>query len=134
MEKLTTSTKSVSDYFKERLLAKASTRSISVPKLEDTKPRCDSDVEDYTPRGGLGASRAQMTGPESEPTFTTTSKFASMFAGFTPSTTIQNNEEKLEKKKRKNRHREKGSEVEETKEEKRKRKEERRRAKEQILS
>ncbi|KAK1229128.1 hypothetical protein PQX77_007798 [Marasmius sp. AFHP31] len=130
LEKLTTSTKSVSDYFKERLLAKSSSRSTpaqAVLTLDTDEPRgglgssrinnVDSeDGQDDLPRGGLGASRAlAISSGLATSQITTTSKFASMFASFTPATTsttrdpepavsnTQNEEdvELVEKKKRK---------------------------------
>ncbi len=52
MEKLTVSTKSVADYFKERLLAKANGKT-SMPSA--TPSRTD---EDEAPSGGIGSSRS----------------------------------------------------------------------------
>ncbi|KAJ8076894.1 hypothetical protein AAF712_000486 [Marasmius tenuissimus] len=101
LEKLTTSTKSVSDYFKERLLAKSSGRSTpaqAVLTSDANEPRgglgssrinnVDSeDDQDESPRGGLGASRALATNSGLATSQITTSKFASMFASFRPATT-----------------------------------------------
>ncbi|KAG5645428.1 hypothetical protein DXG03_006252 [Asterophora parasitica] len=61
LEKLTTSTKSVADYFKEKLLAKSSSKSGSgsvtpgTPVEEEEEP-----YEDAAPRGGLGSSRLKV--------------------------------------------------------------------------
>lgn len=52
LEKLTTSTKSVADYFKEKLRAKSSKSGVAAPFSEDKR----EDSYD-TPRGGLGSSR-----------------------------------------------------------------------------
>ncbi|KAL1746189.1 hypothetical protein HDZ31DRAFT_81414 [Schizophyllum fasciatum] len=66
LEKLTKSAKSVTDYFKERLAAKAAAKSGSStpvpPTVEDGAPRSGLgdarvDDEDEAPRGGLGATR-----------------------------------------------------------------------------
>ncbi|KAF8995516.1 hypothetical protein BDQ17DRAFT_1365716 [Cyathus striatus] len=57
MDKITTSTKSVADYFKEKLLSKSSSRSgYSTPTLSVVK-ECEVD---YVPRGGLGSSRVRF--------------------------------------------------------------------------
>ncbi|KAF5385932.1 hypothetical protein D9615_002299 [Tricholomella constricta] len=55
LEKLTTSTKSVADYFKEKLLAKVSMSGSGTPVMLGT----DTKMEDSyaAPRGGLGSSR-----------------------------------------------------------------------------
>ncbi|KAF7375882.1 G-patch domain-containing protein [Mycena sanguinolenta] len=64
LEKLTTSTKSVADYFKDKLLAKAgkSTSVIPTPS-EAIKTEIDYDA----PRGGLGSSRIKLEPKEEEP-------------------------------------------------------------------
>jgi Pin2-interacting protein X1 len=55
LEKLTTSTVSVGDYFKERLLAKSRAASgTATPSSVSKTPDDDSDI---APRGGLGSSR-----------------------------------------------------------------------------
>ncbi|KAJ3896112.1 hypothetical protein GG344DRAFT_85407 [Lentinula edodes] len=104
LEKLTTSTKSVSEYFKERLLAKTSGNSspLSSTVTPETNARMadesecedapraglgsyrnltrdDGDLDD-TPRGGLGSTRASTTFTSTASTFQSgMSKFASMF-------------------------------------------------------
>ncbi|KAL0577736.1 hypothetical protein V5O48_004230 [Marasmius crinis-equi] len=171
LENLTTSTKSVSDYFKERLLAKLgkSTPLRDVSTMDTDEPRgglgtsdygnLESDDDDRLPRGGLGASRVQIdTSSLATSSQITTSKFASMFASFTPATTstapqpeeetqpTEKEKRKAEKKKEKRRRKEleeekRDKEEEEdkdalddqahiAKEEKKRRKEERRKAKE----
>ncbi|KAE9408664.1 hypothetical protein BT96DRAFT_913804 [Gymnopus androsaceus JB14] len=97
LEKLTTSTKSVADYFKERLLAKASGKSTPLTSVvtrdeeEDESPRhglgsasrptADDDFDD-APRGGLGSARTTFSSATSS-LQTGMSKFASMFTSAT---------------------------------------------------
>jgi len=56
LEKLTTSTKSVADYFKERLLAKSTTIKVE-HAIKAVEPDDDEDEDDYRPRFGLGMRR-----------------------------------------------------------------------------
>ncbi|KAJ7690703.1 hypothetical protein B0H17DRAFT_1331341 [Mycena rosella] len=57
LEKLTTSTKSVADYFKDKLLAKAGKSGSATPTpSDDIKNESDYDA----PRGGLGSSRVKV--------------------------------------------------------------------------
>ncbi|KAJ6497762.1 hypothetical protein C8R45DRAFT_1072254 [Mycena sanguinolenta] len=64
LEKLTTSTKSVADYFKDKLLAKAGKSTSVVPTpSEAIKTEIDYDA----PRGGLGSSRVKLEPKEEEP-------------------------------------------------------------------
>ncbi|KAJ3933012.1 MAG: hypothetical protein NXY57DRAFT_1000479 [Lentinula lateritia] len=100
--KLTTSTKSVSEYFKERLLVKTSGNSspLSSTVTPETNARAADDSEnedtprvglgsyrnltrddlDDTPRGGLGSTRASTKFTSAASTFQSgMSKFASMF-------------------------------------------------------
>ncbi|KAG5636639.1 hypothetical protein H0H81_007348 [Sphagnurus paluster] len=56
LEKLTTSTKSVADYFKEKMLAKAKSGSGSAtPRVPD-----DKQAEEEAPRGGLGLGASRL--------------------------------------------------------------------------
>ncbi|RDB24746.1 Protein PXR1 [Hypsizygus marmoreus] len=55
LEKLTTSTKSVADYFKEKLLAKSSKSGTATPLTPQSE--LPEDSWNNTPRGGLGSSR-----------------------------------------------------------------------------
>ncbi|KAG2015800.1 hypothetical protein CC2G_009035 [Coprinopsis cinerea AmutBmut pab1-1] len=70
LEKITTSTKSVADYFKERLLAKANAKaqssgsSASTPQPSATKDE-EMDEAEEKPRGGLGFARVQWESQES---------------------------------------------------------------------
>lgn len=57
LEKLTTSTKSVADYFKEKLLARSSTTAMFCTPQQDVQT--DNDTHD-TPRRGLGSSCLQV--------------------------------------------------------------------------
>ncbi|KAK7057498.1 G-patch domain-containing protein, partial [Favolaschia claudopus] len=57
LEKLTTSTKSVSDYFKDKLLAKAGKSGSVVTTPSDA---IKSEIDYDAPRGGLGSSRVQF--------------------------------------------------------------------------
>ncbi|KAL4071363.1 hypothetical protein V8B97DRAFT_456874 [Scleroderma yunnanense] len=59
LEKLTTSTKSVADYFKDKLAAKKSTLSTPPDICTSSTPRSIEDDCD-TPRSGLGASRTSL--------------------------------------------------------------------------
>ncbi|KAI6168626.1 hypothetical protein EDD17DRAFT_1432805, partial [Pisolithus thermaeus] len=55
LEKLTTSTKNLADYFRDKLAAKKSMASTPIP--------ADADEDYAPPRGGLGASRASLPSP-----------------------------------------------------------------------
>ncbi|KAI6112024.1 hypothetical protein EDD16DRAFT_1189272 [Pisolithus croceorrhizus] len=55
LEKLTTSTKNLADYFRDKLAAKKFTVSTPIPP--------DADDDYAPPRGGLGASRASLPSP-----------------------------------------------------------------------
>ncbi|KAJ4467762.1 hypothetical protein J3R30DRAFT_3565569 [Lentinula aciculospora] len=102
LEKLTTSTKSVSDYFKERLLAKTSGKSsLIIPTEKDDSndnsegpPRAglgssltrEEDFDD-APHGGLGSTRTATTFNSTSSSFQNgLSKFASMFTSATVTT------------------------------------------------
>jgi Pin2-interacting protein X1 len=64
LEKLTTSTKSVADYFKDKLLAKAGKSGSATPTpFEAIKTEMDYDA----PRGGLGSSRVKLEPKEDDP-------------------------------------------------------------------
>ncbi|KAJ6495678.1 hypothetical protein C8R47DRAFT_1318481 [Mycena vitilis] len=79
LEKLTTSTKSVADYFKDKLLAKASKSGSSTPTpLEAIKTEIDYDA----PRGGLGSSRVKLEPKDEDdpPVRMGLSKLSSMMA------------------------------------------------------
>ncbi|KAF9070789.1 hypothetical protein BDP27DRAFT_1362261 [Rhodocollybia butyracea] len=113
LEKLTTSTKTVADYFKERLLAKTSTANKPTPltsvftALEidegDDAPRhglgsfnasaADEGDFDDAPRGGLGSSRTTFTSTSSSLQTGIISKFASMFT----SASVTTHEEAISK-------------------------------------
>jgi Pin2-interacting protein X1 len=56
MSRQTTSTKSVADYFRERLLAK----SLGVSLPSTPKPAVDEDEDDTSPRAGLGSSKSLL--------------------------------------------------------------------------
>ncbi|KAG6889113.1 hypothetical protein C0995_003682 [Termitomyces sp. Mi166 len=77
LEKLTTSTKSVADYFKEKLLAKSSKSGTQSPLT----PHFKEDPYD-TPRGGLGASQLKMDigTPDAESQRIGLSKFSSLMS------------------------------------------------------
>ncbi|KAJ7928504.1 hypothetical protein B0H13DRAFT_1967577 [Mycena leptocephala] len=64
LEKLTTSTKSVADYFKDKLLAKAGKSGSATPTpFEAIKTEMDYDA----PRGGLGSSRVKLEPKDDDP-------------------------------------------------------------------
>ncbi|KAG6828074.1 hypothetical protein H0H92_009336 [Tricholoma furcatifolium] len=90
LEQLTTSTKSVADYFKEKLLAKSSKSGTQTPStpLPDTQ---ENDSYD-TPRGGLGASRMlsiQADEADAEVQRVGLSKFSSLMSStFLSATTL----------------------------------------------
>ncbi|KAJ7729533.1 hypothetical protein DFH07DRAFT_895623 [Mycena maculata] len=95
LEKLTTSTKSVADYFKDKLLAKAGKYGTATPKpSEDVKVEMDYEA----PRGGLGSSRVKLEPTEGSvdpPTRMGLSKLSSMMASsfFVASTSVVVKEE-----------------------------------------
>lgn len=78
---LTTSTKSVADYFKERLLARASGKSTPLSSVVTPDEEADEDFDD-APRGGLGSARTTFSS-DSSSFQTGMSKFASMFTSAT---------------------------------------------------
>ncbi|TRM69199.1 hypothetical protein BD626DRAFT_7791 [Schizophyllum amplum] len=59
LEKLTKSTKSVADYFKERLAAKAAAKAGSSTPTPTAPFKIESAEEEETPRRGLGSARAR---------------------------------------------------------------------------
>ena len=79
LQKLTTASQSVGDYFRAKLGAKASAQ--PRPKHSSAPPPVtrDADEDDDAPRSGLGAARLVLTGRLDEPVFAM-SKFAAMFA------------------------------------------------------
>ncbi|KAJ7502893.1 hypothetical protein B0H11DRAFT_1986818 [Mycena galericulata] len=109
LEKLTTSTKSVADYFKDKLLAKAGKSGSATPtSCEDIKSEMDYD----TPRGGLGSSRIKVEPKEDSPPARMGSKLSTMMASsfFAASSSVLVKEEvvvveevTVEKKKKKKR-------------------------------
>ncbi|KAJ6593591.1 hypothetical protein B0H19DRAFT_976474 [Mycena capillaripes] len=63
LEKLTTATKSVADYFKEKLLAKAGKSGATPTPFQAIKTEMDDDA----PRRGLGSSRVKLEAKDEEP-------------------------------------------------------------------
>ncbi|KAJ6558448.1 hypothetical protein DFH09DRAFT_530882 [Mycena vulgaris] len=114
LEKLTTSTKSVADYFKDKLLAKAGKSGSATPTpSEDIKTELDYEA----PRGGLGSSRVKLEMKEEDdiepPVRMGLSKLSSMLSSsfFSASTSVlaaeevitvkvEEEEVKVEKKKK----------------------------------
>ncbi|KAJ7128989.1 hypothetical protein C8R43DRAFT_1026752 [Mycena crocata] len=91
LEKLTTSTKSVADYFKDKLLAKAGKSGSTTPTPPvDVKTEMDYDA----PRVGLGSSRVKLEPKDEDsvdpPARMGLSKLSSMMASafFSPSTSV----------------------------------------------
>ncbi|KAL0956249.1 hypothetical protein HGRIS_002403 [Hohenbuehelia grisea] len=88
LEKLMTSTKSVSDYFKERLLAKSRSGTVTpasapIPSTSDVQ---SNEAWDATPRGGLGSSKLRMEITEESVSETQTRGIGmSMFSSLTSS-------------------------------------------------
>ncbi|KII95740.1 hypothetical protein PLICRDRAFT_87084 [Plicaturopsis crispa FD-325 SS-3] len=88
LEKLTTSTKSVADYFKERLLAKSASASASPSPSGTSAPQIDAEP----PRAGLGSSRlrnevSSMEEDAPKAGLGSGNKFAAMLGGFVPPST-----------------------------------------------
>ncbi|KAG6920020.1 hypothetical protein DXG01_010088 [Tephrocybe rancida] len=96
LEKLTTSTKSVADYFKEKLLAKSFKSGTQTPTTP--LPEAVNQEEPYdAPRGGLGASRmglgVKAETPDTETQRIGLSKFSSlMSSAFLSATTMLSSE------------------------------------------
>ncbi|KAF5388877.1 hypothetical protein D9757_005598 [Collybiopsis confluens] len=80
LEKITTSAKSVSDYFKERLLAKGSGKS-PLPADADRQTLGLDDIDDDVSHAGLGSVRTTLASANSaySPISLGMSKFASLF-------------------------------------------------------
>ncbi|KAG6837799.1 hypothetical protein H0H93_016167 [Arthromyces matolae] len=84
LEKLTTSTKSVADYFKEKLLAKSSKSGTQSPVT--TTSYSDEDNSYAAPRGGLGASRLRLDVAAQDVDMDTQRHGLSKFSSLTSST------------------------------------------------
>ncbi|KAF7321558.1 G-patch domain-containing protein [Mycena kentingensis (nom. inval.)] len=114
-ELMTTSTKSVADYFKDKLLAKANKFTAVKVEESDEKPRGGIGSirrdDDVPSRFGLGSLRLKTEEDDGAPRMGLgSSKFASMFASATASTSIEDvvvkqeedsEDAKAEKKRRK---------------------------------